>query len=146
MPDAISPVKDPVCGMDVVPGQARGDSADYAGQTYWFCSKSCREKFITAPKRYATPTADRVGPAPARPRTKWTCPMHPQIVRDEPGSCPICGMALEPMTVAADEGPDPELISMTRRFWIGLALTAPLLVFMIGDMLPGEPLRRLIPG
>ena len=72
--------------------------------------------------------------------------MHPQIVRDEPGSCPICGMALEPMTVMADEGPDPELISMTRRFWIGLALTAPLLVFMIGDMLPGEPLRRLIPG
>ena len=64
--------------------------------------------------------------------------MHPQIVRDEPGSCPICGMALEPMTVMADEGPDPELISMTRRFWIGLALTAPLLVFMIGDMLPGD--------
>src|SRR5207244_12135353 len=69
-----------------------------------------------------------------------------QMVRDVRGSCPICGMALEPMTVTADEGPDPELISMTRRFWVGIALTAPLLVFMIGDMLPGEPLRRLIPG
>src|SRR5438477_11147461 len=132
--------------MDVVPGQGRGGSAAYGGQTYWFGSEACREKFVADPKRYAGPAGERVGPAPARPSTKWTCPMHPQIVRDEPGSCPICGMALEPMTVTADEGPDPELISMTRRFWIGLALTASLLVFMIGDMLPGEPLRRLIPG
>ena len=143
--------KDPVCGMDVVPGQAPGGSADHAGKTYWFCSQGCREKFVADPKRYVAPSptkpaADAIAPAPARSRTKWTCPMHPQIVRDEPGSCPICGMALEPMTVTADEGPDPELIGMTRRFWIGLALTAPLLVFMIGDMLPGEPLRHLIPG
>jgi Cu+-exporting ATPase len=72
--------------------------------------------------------------------------MHPQIVRDEPGNCPICGMALEPMTASADEGPDPELVDMTRRFWIGLVLTLPLLVFVMGDMLPGEPLRHLIPG
>src|SRR5437867_5812147 len=144
-------VKDPVCGMDVVPGQAPGGSTDHAGKTYWFCSQGCREKFVADPKRYVAPlptkpAADAIAPAPAPPRTKWTCPMHPQIVRDEPGSCPICGMALEPMTVMADEGPDPELISMTCRFWIGLALTAPLLVFMFGDMLPGEPLRRLIPG
>jgi Cu+-exporting ATPase len=72
--------------------------------------------------------------------------MHPEIVRDAPGSCPICGMALEPMTVGPDEGPDPELVDMTRRFWIGLALTLPLLAFMVGDMLPGAPLRHLIPG
>jgi Cu+-exporting ATPase len=72
--------------------------------------------------------------------------MHPQIVRDAPGSCPICGMALEPRTVSVDEGPDPELADMTRRFWIGLALTLPLLVFVMGDMLPGQPLRHLIPG
>jgi len=143
--------KDPVCGMDVVPGQAPGGSADHAGKTYWFCSQGCREKFVADPKRYVAPAptkpaADAIAPAPARSRTKWTCPMHPQIVRDEPGSCPICGMALEPMTVTADEGPDPELIRMTRRFWMGLALTVPLLAFMIGDMLPGEPLRHLIPG
>ena len=75
------------------------------------------------------------------PRTEWTCPMHPQIVRDEPGSCPICGMALEPRTVGAVEGPDPELVDMTRRFWIGLVLTLPLLAFVMGDMLPGQPLR-----
>jgi len=144
MPDAVRAVKDPVCRMDVVPGQAGGGSADYAGQTYWFCSKTCREKFLADPKRYVTPAAEPVGLAPAGPRTKWTCPMHPQIVRDEPGSCPICGMALEPMTVTADEGDNPELVDMTRRFWIGLALTAPLLASMVGDMLLGEPLRHLI--
>jgi len=79
------------------------------------------------------------------PRTEWTCPMHPQIVRDAPGSCPICGMALEPRTVSGVEGPDPELTDMTRRFWIGLVLTLPLLAFVMGDMLPGQPLRHLIP-
>ena len=78
-------------------------------------------------------------------RTEWTCPMHPQIVRGAPGSCPICGMALEPRTVSAVEGPDPELVDMTRRFWIGLVLTLPLLAFVMGDMLPGQPLRHLIP-
>jgi Cu+-exporting ATPase len=81
-----------------------------------------------------------------RPRIEWTCPMHPQIVRDAPGSCPICGMALEPRTVGAVEGPDPELVNMTRRFWIGLVLTLPLLACVMGDMLPGQPLRHLIPG
>jgi Cu+-exporting ATPase len=72
--------------------------------------------------------------------------MHPQIVRDAPGSCPICGMTLEPRTVGVGEGPDPELVDMTRRFWIGLVLTLPLLAFVMGDMLPGQPLRHLIPG
>src|SRR2546425_5151767 len=80
------------------------------------------------------------------PRTEWTCPMHPQIVRDAPGSCPICGMALEPRTVSGVEGPDPELTDMTRRFWIGLVLTLPLLAFVMGGMLPRQPLRHLIPG
>jgi Cu+-exporting ATPase len=79
------------------------------------------------------------------PQTEWTCPMHPQIVRAAPGFCPICGMALEPRTVGAVEGPDPELVAMTRRFWIGLVLTLPLLAFVMGDMLPGQPLRHLIP-
>jgi Cu+-exporting ATPase len=80
------------------------------------------------------------------PRTEWTCPMHPEIVRNESGSCPICGMALEPRTVGAVEGPDPELVDMTRRLWIGLVLTLPLLAFVMGDMLPGQPLRHLSPG
>ena len=84
--------------------------------------------------------------APSGPRTEWTCPMHPQIVRDAPGSCPICGMTLERRTVSAVEGPDPELVDMARRFWIGLVLTLPLLAFVMGDMLPGQPLRHLIPS
>jgi Cu+-exporting ATPase len=86
-----------------------------------------------------------VAPA-ALTREEWTCPMHPEIVRAGPGPCPICGMALERRTVAVDEGPDPELVDMTRRFWVSLALTLPLLVFVMGDMLPGEPLRHLVPA
>ena len=77
---------------------------------------------------------------------RWTCPMHPQILRDAPGSCPICGMALEPMRTTAEEGPDPELVDMTRRFWVSLVLSVPLLTVVMGDMLPGAPLRHLIPG
>src|SRR2546429_9405598 len=107
--------------MGVVPGQARGGSAAYAGQTYWFCSKTCRDKFVADPKRYLTPAAERVGPAPTRPRTKWTCPMQPQIVRAESGSCPICRMAPEAMTVTADKVRHPESDDMTRRGWVGLA-------------------------
>ncbi|MGH7333126.1 MAG: heavy metal translocating P-type ATPase, partial [Candidatus Rokuibacteriota bacterium] len=172
-------MKDPICGMDVMPGQARGGSAEHGGKTYWFCSAGCREKFRADPRRYAPaaptkPPVDRgdalytcpmhpeirhPGPGscpkcgmalepvsvPAAPmRAEWTCPMHPEIVRPGPGSCPICGMALERRTVAVEEGPDPELVDMTRRFWIGLALTIPLLVFVMGDMMPGEPLRHLV--
>jgi Cu+-exporting ATPase len=88
---------------------------------------------------------ERVAPATGT-RREWVCPMHPQIVRNAPGSCPICGMALEPQTVSGDERPDPELVDMTRRFWISLVLTLPLLAAVMGDMLPGEPIRHLIPA
>ena len=81
--------------------------------------------------------------APVR-RTEWTCPMHPEIVRSEPGACPICGMALEPRVVLQDEE-NPELVDMTRRFWWSLALTAPILAFMIAEMLPGRPLHDIVP-
>src|SRR5229473_7260697 len=80
------------------------------------------------------------GPAQA-PRTEYVCPMHPQIVRDAPGFCPICGMALEPRTVTGDEE-NAELGDMTRRFWVSVALSVPLLAFVMGDMLPGQPLRH----
>ena len=76
---------------------------------------------------------------------QYTCPMHPQIVRDQPGNCPICGMTLEPMTVTANEA-NPELDSMTRRFWVGAALTLPLLAIMVSDLLPGHPLQHLLSG
>jgi Cu+-exporting ATPase len=80
-------------------------------------------------------------------RTEWTCPMHPEIVRDAPGACPICGMALEPRTVVVDEGPNPELVAMSRRFWTCAALTAPLLVVAMGHYIPGRPIQQLMsPG
>jgi P-type Cu+ transporter len=141
-PPAVA-TKDPVCGMDVVPGRAVGGSADYAGTTYWFCAQSCREKFVADPKRYVHTSADTVAASDDR---IYTCPMHPEVRQRGPGSCPKCGMALEPMTVSAHEGPDAELVDMTRRFWIGLVLTLPLLAFVMGEMLPGEPLRHLVPG
>ena len=83
-------------------------------------------------------------PAPAATRTEWVCPMHPQIVRSEPGTCPICGMALEPRTVTADEAVNPELVDMTRRFWIGLAFTGPLLALAMSDLLPGQPVQHAV--
>jgi Cu+-exporting ATPase len=82
----------------------------------------------------------------ASTRTEYTCPMHPQIVRPGPGTCPICGMALEPRTVTAKEEDNPELRDMTRRFWVGVALTVPLLAIAMGDMLPGMPVQHALPG
>jgi Cu+-exporting ATPase len=131
--------------MDVVAGPAAGGSATYDGTTYWFCSPACRRQFVAGPDRYATPVR-AAAPPPGAAEQIYTCPMHPQVRQKGPGSCPICGMALEPLTVGAEEGPDPELADMTRRFWIGLVLGVPLLVFAMGDMLPGEPLRHLVPG
>jgi Cu+-exporting ATPase len=126
-------VKDPVCGMDVVPGDAAGGSAEHAGTTYWFCSPRCREKFIAGPQRYVAPSPPRA-PAATDDRT-YTCPMHPEVRQKGPGTCPKCGMALEPAAPSAeDEGPNPELIDMTRRFWVSLALTVPVLGFAMGEM------------
>jgi len=82
----------------------------------------------------------------ATARTEYTCPMHPEIVRTAPGSCPICGMALEPRTAAATEAENPELYDMTRRFWVSLALTTPLLVIAMASMLWEMPLHRILPG
>jgi Cu+-exporting ATPase len=87
---------------------------------------------------------ERISPPPAVKKTQYVCPMHPQIVRDAPGNCPICGMALEPRSVTAEEGVDPELISMTRRLWISAALSAPLVVIAMSDLLPGKPLELLL--
>ena len=117
-------VKDPVCGMQVNPDSAAG-SHQHAGQTYYFCSTGCLNKFRADPARYLAPK-----PAPVeQPAAKqYTCPMHPQIVRDKPGTCPICGMALDPMVAAIDEGENPELVDMRRRFWVCLVLTAPVFV------------------
>nr|WP_306268737.1 heavy metal translocating P-type ATPase [Pararhizobium sp. IMCC3301] len=120
-------VKDPVCGMTVELGKGK-PSLKHDGEIYHFCSQKCHDKFAADPESYLS------GAAQAKTEnlpegTQYTCPMHPEIVRDEPGDCPICGMALEPMGIpAADEGPNPELVDFTRRFWVGTVLTIPLLV------------------
>jgi P-type Cu+ transporter len=101
------------------------------------------EKPVSCPK--CGMTLEPVDPASTAGPTEYTCPMHPEIVRNQPGSCPICGMALEPRNVSADTE-NPELTNMTKRFWIAVALTLPLLAIMVSDLLPGDPLEHLLPG
>ena len=131
----LAPVKDPVCGMMVSPGTAKY-SARHEKKPYFFCSSSCETKFKADPVRYVG------GAAPPPPQevpegTVYTCPMDPEIRQIGPGICPICGMALEPEIVTLDEGPNHELVDMTRRFWIGLALTLPVFVLEMGQHLLG---------
>jgi len=128
---------DPVCGMQVVPARAHTRLV-HEGRAYFFCSAHCAERFRAEPARYLGP---RVTVPPA-PGTEYTCPMHPQVVRSEPGTCPLCGMALE----RAEEEASPELADMSRRFWLSLILTLPLFLAAMADMLPGEPLRHAFAG
>ncbi len=172
-------VVDPVCGMKILPENAAGKQ-EYEGQTYYFCGRSCVEKFKGDPASFLTPKpkqspappvtksveyicpmdpeVSKMGPGscpkcgmalePATPvaptaHTQYTCPMHPQIVRPEPGNCPICGMTLEPREFTADEK-NPEFADMTRRFWISVALSVPMLGLMISGLLPSMPLQHLV--
>jgi Cu+-exporting ATPase len=129
-------VTDPVCGMDVTPEDAAGGHAEHGGTTYWFCHPRCREQFVADPTRYLEPSrAAAAGRAAADDTRIYTCPMHPEVRQVGPGSCPKCGMALEPLEVTADEGPSHELIDMTRRFWVSLVLTVPVLGLAMGEML-----------
>ncbi len=125
---------DPVCGMDVTPGDAAGGSAEHAGTTYWFCNPGCRERFIADPARFLKPPAAPASTSGNDTRI-YTCPMHPEVRQVGPGSCPKCGMALEPLEVTFDEGPNHELVDMTRRFWGSLVLTVPVLALAMGEML-----------
>jgi len=123
--------KDPVCGMTVTLGLGK-PTFEHAGTTYHFCAEGCRAKFSADPEHYLS-GAHRKPAAEMPAGTKYTCPMHPEIISDKPADCPICGMALEPMGVpTGDEGANPELIDFTRRFWIGMALTLPLLILTMG--------------
>ena len=126
-------VKDPVCGMDVDP-QAAKHRAEHQDHPYYFCSDGCRKKFVADPAKYL----NKAGAAePVDQNAIYTCPMHPEIRQVGPGSCPICGMGLEPLVASADAGPNHELIDMTRRSWIGLALTVPVFAFEMGSHLAG---------
>lgn len=171
---------DPVCGMRVEPARAVA-TVVYEGHPLYFCSKGCADTFNADPQKYATyknelqgerpqagssvdyicpmhPEVRQNGPGscprcgmalepetitPPVTRTEYTCPMHPEIVRSEPGACPICGMALEPREITGTES-NPELADMSRRFWISVALSIPLLALMVSEFLPGMPLQHVL--
>ncbi len=155
---------DPVCGMTVDPARAAGQ-VEYDGSTYYFCSKGCAAKFSADQKKYLSGAREPMTapPAPAlltigglkkrtpnveprtsnaEPRTsnEYVCPMDPEVLSDKPGACPICGMALEPRIADPADAPNPELVDMTRRFWIGVALGAPVFLLTMGEMLSGGTL------
>jgi Cu+-exporting ATPase len=122
---------DPVCGMTVDPASAPA-SVQHEGQSYYFCCPHCAQKFQADPHRYLHPPAQPAAPepppkAPPGGAVEYICPMDPEVRSDRPGNCPKCGMALEPRVVTAEEGPNPELVDMQRRFWVGVVLTVPLL-------------------
>jgi P-type Cu+ transporter len=125
---------DPVCGMTVDPATTNHRHV-HEGHTYYFCSAGCEKKFAADPGKYLE--KGQAVPTPAPAGTIYTCPMHPEIRQPGPGSCPICGMALEPEIATADAAPNPELADMTRRFWIGLALSIPVVVLEMGAHIVG---------
>ena len=133
---------DPVCGMSVIIEGAE-HRAEHDGAEHYFCSAHCQQKFVTDPEMYLSGAhLNAVEDVPEG--TIYTCPMHPEIRQEGPGSCPICGMALEPETFSLDDGPDPELIDMSRRFWVSLVFTIPLFIYAMGDLIPGQPFSQLV--
>src|SRR5579871_1178050 len=129
---AVGPAIDPVCGMKVDPATSPHHAA-HDGRDFHFCSTGCRTKFFADPGKYLNPRDD----PPTSAGVIYTCPMHPEVRQIGPGACPICGMALEPATASADDGPNPELADMTRRLWVGLALTLPVFALEMGGHLFG---------
>ena len=130
-------MKDPVCGMDVTPEKSAGHM-EYKGQTYHFCSEHCLKKFKQHPQGFLGKKREKAKNASMGDDQKeYTCPMHPEVLQVGPGSCPSCGMDLEPKEVSLEEGDNPELRNMTRRFWISLALTVPVFILAMGEMVPG---------
>ena len=130
---------DPVCGMTVDPVKTP-HHAEHEGHGVHFCSAGCRTKFVADPGKYAAGAQRPVDP-PAPPGTIYTCPMHPEIRQLGPGSCPICGMGLEPELVTAETGPNPELVDFTRRFWVGMVLALPVFALEMGGHLTGLMMR-----
>jgi Cu+-exporting ATPase len=131
---------DPVCGMTVDPVTARHH--EYGDKTYYFCSAGCQTKFVASPEKYLSASPAKIA-APVTTGTLYTCPMHPEVQQVGPGSCPKCGMALEPMTPTATTD-DSELHDMTRRFWVSLALSVPVFAITMSELIPALDLSRLL--
>jgi P-type Cu+ transporter len=137
------PAIDPVCGMAVDPATARASTV-FERKSYYFCCPHCLERFQANPQRYLHKEEKPAEPAPAPPGADYYCPMHAEVVQDHPGTCPKCGMALEPRMPAVEDGPNAELVEMTRRFWISLIVGLPLFVLEMGHMLAHwQPLPSL---
>jgi P-type Cu+ transporter len=137
---------DPVCGMQVDSNTA-AVQVTHEDREFFFCSPSCRDKFAADPAKYARPLDSGPNRIPAMRTpagTEYTCPMHPEIVRNTPGTCPICGMALEPRTVTLGEDESLELRDMSRRFWVSAVLTAPILFLAMAEMVPGGPVGHFL--
>ena len=142
---AVAGLRDPVCGMAVAETSTR--RLEHAGVTYRFCSDRCLERFRSEPERWLKPAAEATPPPPAAAITaRFTCPMHPEIVRDAPGSCPICGMALEPMAPTLADDESPELIDMNRRFRWSALLTLPLFGLAMAEMLVSDRVAHALPA
>jgi Cu+-exporting ATPase len=161
LPAAESKAIDPVCKMTVDPATAEWNY-EHAGKKYYFCSRMCFEKFSIDPPQYLAPKLISLGGLGARPAAgdmshmmpsstlkrsggaaqEYFCPMDPEVVSDRPGACPKCGMALEPRTVTLDEGENPELTDMRRRFRVSLGLTLPVLLLAMSEMIPGQPVQQ----
>lgn len=162
-PEIGGSAQDPVCGMTVDTANPRGGTHVHAGATYYFCHPGCRTRFAANPQQYLAP---RVAPlltiggpprrdphaqppptapvAPPGAKVEYICPMDPEVVSDRPGPCPKCGMALEPRTIQLEEGPNPELVDMTRRFLVSVVVGFPVFALAIADFIAGDRLRQLI--
>ncbi|MEO6610285.1 MAG: heavy metal-binding domain-containing protein, partial [Aestuariivirga sp.] len=127
---------DPVCGMKVEISP-KALHAEHAGHSYYFCGPSCRTKFVASPEKYLDPEKVKAAQAALPKDIEYTCPMHPQVRQLGPGACPICGMALEPVMVSLEQGPNPELADMTRRFWVSLVLTVPVFILAMSGHVMG---------
>ena len=134
--DSTTEATDPVCGMRVAMATAK-HRAEIDGRHYYFCSSGCRARFIASPGQYSTQIGEPDPSGTKAPQTHgmiYTCPMHPQVQRSEPGSCPICGMALEAQGIPNADGTSPELRDMGRRLLIGAFLAAPIFVLEMGGI------------
>lgn len=134
---------DPVCGMKVQTEKAAA-KLEHQGEAIYFCSTHCATKFKANPSAYLKEKMAPEAPARNGPVGKYTCPMHPEVIQDGPGSCPKCGMALEPMQPTAEEGSDPELQTMLQKFWIGLILAVPIFLIAMGGLLPIDAVKHLL--
>jgi P-type Cu+ transporter len=135
-------VKDPVCGMVVDPETAKYKHT-HDGTDHFFCAEGCMRKFEADPDAYLAPDKP-VTPMSGGSDVDYTCPMHPEVVQRGPGSCPFCGMALEPMVISANDTEDPEAKDMRKRFWVSLALTLPVFAIAMSEMIPGRPMEQLL--